>query len=68
MQDNNACKLGKTDYEKAKVFNNIFASVFDSNFSSHDSWVDGQQDGDLQSKVLPTLSSGSWAPDEPEHT
>ncbi|KFR00189.1 hypothetical protein Y956_08025, partial [Nipponia nippon] len=48
-------KLVTTDEEKAEVLNNFFASVFTGNLSSRTPRVDGLQDGDWGSKVLPTV-------------
>jgi len=47
--------LVSTDEEKAKVFNNLFASVFTGNLSPQPSPVDGLQDGDQRGKAPPTL-------------
>ena len=46
--------LVSTDEEKAKVFNNLFASVFTGNLSPQPSPVDGLQDGDQRGKAPPT--------------
>ena len=49
------CNLVSTEEEKAEVLNNFSASVFTGNISSHTSRADGLQDGDLWSKVPPTV-------------
>lgn len=41
---------------KSEVLNNFFASLFTATPSSHKSQLNGQQDGDWENKVLPTLS------------
>jgi len=48
-------KLVTMDEEKAEVLTHFFSSVFTGNLSSLTSRVDGPQDGDWWSKVLPTV-------------
>lgn len=48
-------KIVSIDEQKDEVCSNFFPSVCSGNISSHTSQVDGQQDRDRESKVLPMV-------------